>query len=258
MAPGGVLTHERSLRVEAVVLRHQDWGEADRLLVLFTRQAGKLRVVAKGVRRIKSRKAGHIEPFTRVALMLAKGRDFWIVTQAEAQDSYLPIRESLIKTGYASYVVELVDRFTSEEDPHVQVYQLLVDTLQRISSEEDAFTALHYFEIRLLDWVGFRPQLFECVRCGNEIQAEDQFFSAEMGGVLCPKCGPAMPFTRPVSMSVLKYLRHYQRSSYQDAQRAQVPVAVRSEIETLMNFYLVFLLERGLNSPHFIKEVRNP
>jgi DNA repair protein RecO (recombination protein O) len=256
MTPGSK-PNERSLRVEAVVLRHQDWGEADRLLVLFTRQAGKLRAVAKGARKLKSRKAGHVEPFTRVVLMLAKGRDLWIVTQAEAQDSYLPIRADLVKTGYASYAVELVDRFISEEDPHTQIFQLLVDTLQRISSETDAFTAVRYFEIRLLDWVGFRPQLFECVRCGDQIEAVDQFFSAEMGGVLCPKCGPAMAFTRPVSMQALKYLRHYQRSSYADAQRALVPEPTRQELEALMNFYLVFLLERNLNSPGFLKEIRN-
>ena len=71
---------EHTLRVEAVVLRHADWGEADRLLTIFTRERGKLRAVAKGARKMRSRKAGHLEPFTRVALLLASGRDLWIVT----------------------------------------------------------------------------------------------------------------------------------------------------------------------------------
>ena len=112
---GWMPSSERTLRTEVVVLRHTDWGEADRLLVLFSREAGKLRAVAKGVRKLHSRKAGHLEPFTRVKLLLARGRDFWIVTQAETVDAYLPIREDLVRTAYAAYVIELLDRFTYEE-----------------------------------------------------------------------------------------------------------------------------------------------
>ena len=82
-----------SYKVEAVVLRHNDWGEADRLLVLFTREMGKLRVIAKGARKIRSRKAGHLEPFTRVTLMLARSHDLPIVTQAETVNAYQPLRE---------------------------------------------------------------------------------------------------------------------------------------------------------------------
>ncbi|MGZ9234980.1 MAG: DNA repair protein RecO, partial [Anaerolineales bacterium] len=78
----------RSFRVDAVVLRHSDYGEADRLLTLYTRQLGKTRAVAKGARKIASRKAGHIEPFTHVKLQLAKGRDMLILTQADTVDAY--------------------------------------------------------------------------------------------------------------------------------------------------------------------------
>ena len=90
---------ERSYRVTAIVLRHSDWGEADRLLTLFTRERGKLRALAKGARKARSRKAGHLEPFTHVRLQLAKGRDLPIVTQAETVDAYIPLRDDLVKTG---------------------------------------------------------------------------------------------------------------------------------------------------------------
>src|SRR5574340_836362 len=86
--------HERTIKVEAVVLRHSDWGEADRLLRIYTREAGKLRAIVKGARKLQSRKAGHLEPFTRVQLMLARGRDLWIVTQAETVNPFLPDRKS--------------------------------------------------------------------------------------------------------------------------------------------------------------------
>ena len=85
-------SRERSVRVSAVILRHSNYGEADRLLWLFTRERGKLRAIAKGVRKMRSRKAGHLEPFTHASLQLAKGRDLWIVTQAETIEAFLSIR----------------------------------------------------------------------------------------------------------------------------------------------------------------------
>jgi DNA repair protein RecO (recombination protein O) len=247
---------EHTLRVEAVVLRHSNWGEADRLLSLFTREQGKLRAIAKGARRLRSRKAGHLEPFTRVALMLARGRDLWIVTQAETVEAYLPLGADLVRTGYAAYVIELLDRFTYEEGEVPLLYALLVDTLSRVALESDPFLAVRYYDIRLLDIVGFRPNLFQCVECGSEILPQDQFFSAEKGGVLCPKCGGNSPATRPVSMQTLKFLRHFQRSPYPLARKAELGPAVQTEMESLLQFFMTYLLERNLNTPAFIREVR--
>jgi DNA repair protein RecO (recombination protein O) len=247
---------ERTLRSEVVVLRHNDWGEADRLLVLFSREGGKLRAVAKGVRKLHSRKAGHLEPFTRVRLLMARGRDLWIVTQAETTDAYLPIREDLLRTAYAAYVIELLDRFTYEDGENRALYQLLVDTMERVSTLPDPFSAVRYYEIRLLDLLGFRPELNQCVRCEKQIVAEDQFFDANLGGVLCPRCGPTVPTARPASMPTLKLMRHYQRSSFRDASRAEFSPQHKREFESLMNFYLTYILERRLNTTGFLHEIR--
>ncbi len=247
---------EHTLHTEVVILRHTNWGEADRLLVLFSREAGKLRAVAKGVRKMHSRKAGHLEPFTRVKLLMAHGRDFWIVTQAETVDAYLPIREDLVRTAYAAYVVELLDRFIYEEGKNYPVYQLLVETLERIATLPDPFVAVRYYEIRLLDFLGFRPELNVCVRCGEAIKPEDQFFDADQGGVLCPRCGAGVPVARPVSMQTLKFLRHFQRSTFHEASRAPFTPAIRREMESLLNYNLTYLLERRLNTPSFLHEVR--
>ena len=247
----------RSFRVEAVVLRHADWGEADRILTLYTRERGKVRAIAKGARKIRSRKAGHLEPFTRVTLQLAKGRDLLIVTQADTLDPYLALGANLVKTGYASYALELLDRFTYEEETENQaIFRLLTDILTRIASEPDPWLALRYYEVRLLDLLGFRPHLFECANCGEKILPVDQFFSPAAGGVLCPKCGLGLPGAWSVSMEALKVFRHLQRSSYPQAQRAHPTPAVQNELEALTQKYLTYLLERALNSPGFIKEIR--
>lgn len=247
---------ERTFGLEAVVLRHSDWGEADRLIGLFSREGGKLRAVAKGARRLRSRKAGHLEPFTRVRLLLAKGHDLPIITQAETVDAYLPLRDDLLKTGYASYAVELLDRFTYEEGEARGLFALLADTLWRIAYQDDPFAALRYYEIRLLDLTGFRPDLQNCVRCGNDIQPEDQYFSALLGGVVCPRCGPEVQDARPASMNALRFLRHYQRSSFETASKASITAPVQREMESLLQYYINYLLERSLNTPNFLRLVK--
>jgi len=246
----------RSFRLEAVVLRHADWGEADRLLTLYTRERGKVRAIAKGARKVKSRKAGHLEPFTRVTLQLARGRDLLIVTDADTIDAYQPLREDLIKTGYASYLVELLDRFTYEEESeNYNIFRLLTESLSRVANEPDPWLAIRYYEVHLLHHLGFRPQLFECANCREEIQAVDQFFSAAQGGVICPRCGAGLPGVWNVSVEALKYLRHFQRSSYAETQRARPSPQVRDEVEALMQHYVTYLLERGLNTPKFLRQV---
>jgi DNA repair protein RecO (recombination protein O) len=248
---------ERTVRTEAIVLRHKDWGEADRILWLYTRKLGKVRAIAKGVRKIRSRKAGHLEPFMRVNLMMARGRDFLIVTQAETLEAFSNLREDLIHVGYAAYVVELIDRFTYDEDDNLQLYKLLNETLSRINSAEIPALAVRYYEIHLLNLLGYRPQLFNCVHCESEIQPEDQYFSISQGGVLCPKCGPKFADASQISLETLKYLRHFQRSLFSEVSQIHLSPQLNSNLETLMQQYFTYFLERNLNTPTFIRRVTN-
>jgi DNA repair protein RecO (recombination protein O) len=251
------MAEQHSFRAEAVVLRHANWGEADRMLTLYTREHGKLRAIVKGARKIRSRKAGHVEPFTHITLQLAKGRDIPIVTQVETLEPYLPLREDLVRTGYASYMLELLDRFTYEEEGgNLTLFRLLTDSLARLCKVADPWPCVRYYEMRLLDHLGFRPQLFQCANCRREIQAEDQFFSPTAGGVICPRCGIGLPGLWNISLDALKYLRHFQRSAFAEAARANPSPEVQKEVETLMQAYFTYLLERQLNTPGFLKKMR--
>jgi DNA repair protein RecO (recombination protein O) len=246
----------RSQRVEAIVLKHGDFGEADRLLTLYTREHGKLRALAKGVRKPGSRKSGHLEPFTRARLQLATGRDLFIVSQAEAIETNAALSENLEALGYASYAAELLERFSADNDANASLFRLLRDTLARLAASDDLQLAVRYYEVRLLDQVGFRPELLRCLGCGKQIQPEDQFFSFEQGGVLCPDCGRRQRSAHPISLAALKVLRHLQRSNYQQSQKAKPGAGVQLELETLMNAYITYLLERSLNTPRFLQRVR--
>jgi DNA repair protein RecO (recombination protein O) len=179
-----------------------------------------------------------------------------IVTQAEAINPNIVLRDDLVRMGYASYVVELLDRFTYEEGENQALYRLLADTLDRLNEEADPAFAVRYYEVRLLELVGFRPQLQQCSRCEKKVEPEDQYFSAELGGILCPKCGAHYPHARPITLPALKALRHFQRSGYAEAKRLPMSGAVDHELENLMGYFLTYLLERALNTPAFLRRVR--
>ena len=238
-----------SFRLDAVILRHSDYGEADRLLTVYSAQLGKTRALVKGARKITSRKAGHLEPFTHVKLQLAKGRDLPLVTQADTIEPYLPLRENLLLTSQASYIID-----GSENSA---IFHLLTDTLGRLASGADPWVATRYYEMRLLDYLGFRPQLFECANCRKEILPEDQFFSYAAGGVICRNCAPHLTHLKPITVDTLRYLRHFQRSKYADAARALPTASTRAQAEDLMQGYFTFLLERELNTPGFLKKIKS-
>ncbi len=246
----------RSYHTQAIVLSHIEYGEADRILKIFTLEKGKISAIAKGVRKIRSRKAGHLEPFTHVNLYLAKGRNLDIITQAETIDPFLGLRENLERVAYASYVMELLDRFTYEEGQNVGLFRLLANTLSRLENQSNTETVVHFFEVRLLDLLGFRPQLFECVECGNEIIEQDQYFSPLLGGVLCPKCGNFRGEAWQVEKDVLRYFRHLQRSKWGQLADIVIPSSIESKLADLVTKYFTYLLERKLNSPTFLREVK--
>ena len=247
---------ERVFRTEAVILRRQDLGEADRLIVAYSPERGKLRLVAKGVRRLTSRKAGHLEPFSRSSLLIARGRELDIISQAEAVETYPALRDDLNRVGQASYVVELIDRFTLDEAGSRPAFALLLETLGRLADWRPAEAVLRYYELRLLEIMGYRPEFFRCVQCATEIRPEAQSFAPSLGGVLCPGCSRGQPMARPLSLEALKVLRHYQRSGFEAAAAPNVRSAVRQEVEGHLEAYLNHLLERRLNSPRFLRQVQ--
>ncbi|NJN55645.1 MAG: DNA repair protein RecO [Anaerolineae bacterium] len=250
------MSRERTFRSEAIVLKRADFGEADRLLTLFSREQGKMKAVAKGARKPQSRKTGHVELFMRSAFLFAKGQDLDIITQAEMVEGYANLRADLVRTTYASYAVELLDRFTVEHDKHPGLYQLLADALGWFAVDEDMLLLARFYELRLLSLTGFQPQLFSCVSCGETIIEQDQFFSADLGGVLCPNCQAADRRAQPVTAVALKLLRFLQTRPYDSMRQLRLRRPVHTELEQVMHSYLTHILERNLKSVDFLHRLR--
>ncbi len=250
------MAKERTFRSEAIVLRRTDFGESDRLLTLFSRESGKIKAIAKGARKPQSRKTGHVELFMRTQFLFAIGRDLNIITQAEMIEAYPALRQDLVRTTYASYAVELLDRFTPEEDKHVGIYDLLAEGLGWFATANDVMLVARFYELRLLDLAGFRPQLFQCVACNHPIQEQDQFFSPELGGILCPDCREKDRRARPISAVAVKVLRYLQSRSWQTVSILTLKRSLQTELESLMHFYLTYILERHLKSVDFLHRLR--
>ncbi len=248
---------ERTFRTDAIILRRQDFGEADRLLTIFTPEHGKLRAIAKGSRKPAGRKTGHVELFTRVAMMIAYGRELHVVSQAEMIEPYLPLRENLERGAYANYVVELIDSFSETEETNRSLYYLLDVTLARLSEPRvDLRLLTRFYELQLLGLVGFQPSLFTCAVGQEDIEPQDQFFSPIEGGVVCPLHARGGSLIMPLPLSTLKTLRYLQTRDYDIVRRLHVDNVLHLELERTLQNYIVHVLERKLKSVDFIRKLR--
>lgn len=232
-------------RDEAVVLRTQKLGEADRIVALLTRRHGRVRAVAKGVRRTKSRWGARLEPFSHVDLQLYAGRELDIVTQAESLSPY----GSHIVTDYPCYtagtaMLETAERLTAEErEPSLRLYLLLVGGLRALADREHAAgLVLDAFVLRALGVSGYQPALAECARCGE--RGPHRAFAIAAGGVVCGECRPTGAATPAAATVALLAALGSGDWAMADASGQRE----RREASGLLAAYLQWHLERGLRS----------
>ena len=240
----------------AIVLRQRKLGDADKILTLYTARMGKVDVVAKGVRKARSRLAGHVEPMSHASFLLAKGKSLDIVTQVETTESFQAMRADLDRMSRAIYACELLDRFTEPHADNFRLYRLLLDTLRRIEERADIDTPVRYYEMRLLHELGYTPELEECVGCRQPVRPETNYWSAGGGGVACPDCRAAEPSVRPISVNGLKLLRLLLHGRFADVAPVTIDGDLAVELERALGEYVRWVLERDVRSAAFIDAVR--
>lgn len=257
------MTIPRLYKTEAIVLRQRKLGEADRILTLFTPVYGKLDAKAKGVRKTSSRMSGYLQPLNRCMVQLAQGRSLEVITGCETLESLQGLREQLESLSRALYAAELADRFVPERVESLGTYRLLLDTLRRLQRVSDGAAAaewghdlaVRYFELRLLDQSGFRPQLERCAGCDRGLEDASSFFSPVAGGAVCASCGTGAVASLPITEEGLKVLRTLQRASYNELAALPLPQAAQ-EVERHLRRYIVCVLERDVNAAAFIERLR--
>ena len=232
-------------RDEAVVLRTQKLGESDRIVTLLTRSHGRVRAVARGVRKTSSRIGGRLEPFGHVDVQLYEGRSLDTVSQVETIDAH----GASLSTDYARWtagtaMLETAERLTPEErEPSVQQFALLISGLRALVAEEhEATLVMDAYLLRSLSVAGWSPSFADCARCGAP--GPHRAFSIPAGGVVCPACRP--PGSASPSATTLVLLGALLSGDWVTADTSDV--RERREASGLVAAFLQWHLERGLRS----------
>jgi DNA repair protein RecO (recombination protein O) len=241
-------------RDEAIVLRTHKLGEADRIITLLTRETGRVRAVAKGVRRTTSKFGSRLEPFTHVDVQLAEGRNLDTITQAETQDAFAaPLGADYERYTAGTVMLETAERLVTEEkQPATQQFLLLVGGLRAmVGGERRPSQVLDSYLLRSLAVAGYAPSFRACARCG--LQPPDlghhRWFNPSYGGMLCTTCrvpGSASP--APETITVLGALLAGEWSVVE----ATDPRHLR-EASGLVAAFLAWHLERGLRSLAYVE-----
>lgn len=256
-------------RCEGVVLRARDFGEADKLVTIYTPDRGKHRAVAKGARRVRSRLAAGIQPFTRAMFLCWRGRSLDGISQVEVIEGFSPLRTDLERLAAATYACELVDAVSQEGDAQPRVFALLVFTLRALAeARPDAAGAaqvldglerlLLSFQWKLLALVGFRPTLDRCVVCGEPVEdgGGEVAVSLEAGGVVCRRHGQEAGSVRAVPGTVTGAVTGLLRAPLRAALGLRLSAGEAAALAALTRDFLAYQLERYPQSRAFLDVLR--
>jgi DNA repair protein RecO (recombination protein O) len=243
------------VKTTAIILRSRKWGDTDRIVTFYARNLGKIRGVARGARRQKSRFGAALEPFTLCQLNLFEkaGDALFRISHVDSVKSFQALRENLDLMASAARMVNVVNAVTPDGDPDPLLFDTLEQGLASLEQSEDpAFTAL-LFQIRLLGLTGFRPQTDQCASCGKTKLVGEPQFSPMAGGLVCLTCA-AHQRVRCVALSrgSLSFLQRAIRLPPALVTRLRATGQVRSEVEDAIEGYVTVVAGKRLPPVDFL------
>jgi DNA repair protein RecO (recombination protein O) len=251
------------LKTPAIVLKSRKWGEADRIVTFYTRRFGKIRGVARGARRMKSRFGSALEPFVHCDLNLfEKPHDaLYRVTHADLRETFPKLRENLTLMSGAARLVNLVTAVTADGDACGRLYETLRAALEALESADDPLLTTLAFEIKLLGLTGFKPQTDHCASCGTGFaepgHEKSRQFSPAAGGLVCPSCAGRRPDRcLPLSAGSLALLQQALRWAPAVVSRLRATGQVRAELEAAVEAYVMVVAGRQLPPVDFLASTR--
>jgi len=251
------MTKPRNYKTEAIIIKKTKLGEADRILTFYTPHLGKIQAIAKGVRRPRSKMSGHLELLTHSLVPLVKGKNLDTVTGCQTISSFFKLKNDLELSSYALYIIELVNKFTEDNSENYPVFKLLLETLQQLELGINSELVLRYFELHLLNHVGYRPQLQHCVICHSTVKQTSFLFSPKAGGILCHDCIDSQFHTYSISLNNLKLLRLLQTCNYEIINHLKVKRQTFYEIEQIMRIYIRYFLDREIKSITWLDNMKH-
>jgi DNA repair protein RecO (recombination protein O) len=250
------MSRPRNYQTQAIVIKQIKIGEFDKLLTLYTAEFGKLKAIAKGACRPRSKLGGNVEPLTYSSLSIARGRNLDIITQGQIINGFPELKAELWNISCSFYILELVDLFTMENSTNPTLFELLLDTLHQLPKAANKEAVLRYFELHILDCSGYRPQLQKCVRCTAPLKSTTNFFSPREGGILCPLCAEKEYGAYPISATALKTMRLWETCDCDTARRVKLRPALSSELAQILQNYIKYLLQKESKSISWLEELK--
>ena len=238
-----------------MVLRQYPLGEADRIVSILTPDLGKVRAVAKGVRRPNGRLRGHLDLTNVIDFAASYGRNLDVITEAVLRDDHPASRVDLERLSHSIYVCEIADLFSQERYSSRELFVLVKETLEALGEVSDPWLIARWYEQHVLDVTGFRPQLEHCVECDSALEPGDHVIDLAAGGVLCPQCrGLGIGQKVQVSESAMRVLRHLQRTeSIAGLGEPTLHDGLRNEAERISSRYIRSIVERDIRSADFAR-----
>jgi len=244
---------------EGIILKRVNVGEADRIITFYTKNNGKIKAKARGVRKPLSKLAGSLELFNYDQLIFFQGKNIDRVTSAEVILSFKRIRGNLEKMSAAYLISELVDKLTEVKDKNYRLFNLLVDTFKEldglVSSESQMTLLLDTFKIQLVSLLGYSPQLYECIQCERKIEPKINYFSAKLGGILCPRCLQYDKKAQKIGPNPIKVLRIMQNQGFEKIKKLKLKSDLIYQVNSITKSFLESILEKELKSERFMKEI---
>jgi len=247
-------------KTEAVVLRGYDLGEQDKVVLFYSPKYGRIRVVAKGARRVKSRFAPAIQPPSYDELIVHKSREktLDILSECKIKYPFMKIRSSLVKFAYSSYLAELITRFAADEQPCPVLFFLLLKTLfliEEAAPGQSLNLLIRSFELKLLDISGYRPCIERCVNCGKKIEfIKSAHFSAKLGGLLCEVCKEKNDRgALTISRQLVNLMHHLLHLRMEQVYKLKVKSKIERELEMVLKSFIFHLADGEMITLPFIR-----
>lgn len=260
---------------EAIVLKTCDFRETSLIINFFTKDFGKINGLIKGIRNEPQRYGGLPLIFSRNLIVFYERprRDLNLVTQCDAKEQFLPIRENLEKINYANYFVELLGAVTQDYDRNEELFGLAIESMRSLCENKQSWQIARIFEIRLLKLSGFKPRLDACVNCQREIAAQAPLdskpphqciggggkyltgqgrFSSLLGGILCARCLNLDKSARPMLKGTLASIDYIEKSSWQKAFHLKLSSNIASELAKILSNFLEIHLDKEIKSRKFL------
>ena len=244
-------------KTEGIVLKSMEFKEADKIVIIYTKDYGKITAIAKGVRKTKSKFGSSLEILTYSIFLFYKGRNLDIVSQTEILESFFSTSKEVIKFAFAVNCVEVVNRLTEEREINIGLFNLLKEVLHYLKESNDPKLLSLSFKWQTMSILGYRPSLNHCCRCNKSVEdQEEMYFNIKEGGLVCNNCiAKDKEGCVRVSLYFNKLVRKILITPLSTISNATIPDKKMKELEKITDLYIAYHSEKSFKTDRFLKSL---